>query len=465
MRVLFIYSVYRLKKSGRPITHLSNIQPGISYLSAVLNAHGHTTDLVVVNSRYPRDALTKVEKAIREFGPRLIAFTAVYSEFEFIVNLARAIKAAHPQLFLLAGGPHVTLNAEAVPDVFDAVCVGEGEYPTLELALQLSSGIEPAGIPNLRIRRNGSWEKNPPRPFLQDLDGLPFPDRAMWERWVEEKPVKSLAVVMGRGCPFECAYCCNHALKKTASGSYVRLRSPENIASEIKFLVGKYPGLREIYLEVESVTVNRVWAEALCLRLRRLKTEDGLDCSYGVNVRITPGADAAALFPLFKKAGISFVNIGLESGSERVRRDVLRRRYGNGDVCAAVAAARENGLKVVFYNLIGVPGETWKDFLETVEINRRCRPERTLTSIFFPYPGTILEAVCRAKGYIPANATTAMERRLSVLRLPGFPKKLIERAYIRFEYLVYKGYRPLLPLLFGMVKKRLSIVFFKLNDR
>ncbi|MCJ7653279.1 MAG: hypothetical protein MUO75_06225, partial [Actinobacteria bacterium] len=122
--------------------------------------------------------------------------------------------------------PHASLNPDdCLKSSFDAVCIGEGEYPTLELVEHLERGLSPTGIPNLYLKRGENIERNPTRPFLRDLEGLPFPDRDMWVPWVAN-PLSRPSVLVGRGCPFQCTYCCNHALGRLAEGRYVRLRSP-----------------------------------------------------------------------------------------------------------------------------------------------------------------------------------------------------------------------------------------------
>lgn len=72
--------------------------------------------------------------------------------------------------------------ADAAESIFDAICIGEGEYPTLEIASQLEKGVKPHGIMNLWIKNGNNIEKNSPRDYLPNIDGLPSPDREMWEK-------------------------------------------------------------------------------------------------------------------------------------------------------------------------------------------------------------------------------------------------------------------------------------------
>ena len=385
-----------------------------------------------------------LDKYIENFRPRLICFTAVSTEYAFIQKTALYIKKKHPDIFLLIGGPHVSLNPEdAIEGPFDAVCIGEGEYPALELVSQLEKGSSPANINNLWIKQGDEIYKNPVRPFIKEIDDLPFPDRDIWRDWTEDSPDSEIPVLLGRGCPFQCTYCCNHALRKLATGQYVRFRSVDNIMKEIKDISVKYPDKTNIYLEVETIGANRQWLEELCSSLTDFNNSLKKPLSYRTNLRITPGMPLEQIFTALKKGNFTAVSIGLESGSERVRRDILNRNYSNKDILEAVKSARRHGLKVYFYNLIGVPGESEADFADTIKMNRLCQPDKTYVHIFYPYPGTELYFKAKTGGLLSDNITTELERCTAVLDLPEFSKKRIQNGFIWFDYKVYKGYRPL----------------------
>jgi radical SAM superfamily enzyme YgiQ (UPF0313 family) len=440
LRVLFVHSEEDAYSPAKPLQIQERIQFGISYISSLLRREGHETRLVVLTRETPR----LLEEEVRRYDPGMVCFTAVYSEYLFLSRAAASLKKRYPDLFLLLGGPHASLNPEAClrESPFHAVCVGEGEYPTLEAAALLEEGKRPTRIPNLYIRLpGGGVEVNPPRPFIEDLDTLPFPDRAMWIPWVAD-PLSRPSVLVGRGCPFRCTYCCNHALRKVAVGPYVRLRDPARVVDELEGLKRTHPALGEVYLEVETLGVDTDWALELCTRLRELNRRLEAPLAFGSNLRITPGRDYRRLFAALAEGGFKFVNIGLESGSERVRREVLKRHYSNEDVIRAVRAAREHGLKVGMYNLIGLPGESRKEFMETVRVNRLCQPDWFLLSVFFPYPGTELYRVCSEIGLLDRPPRPELERRKPVLDLPGFPKWEVGLLRALFPLLVYGGRKP-----------------------
>jgi anaerobic magnesium-protoporphyrin IX monomethyl ester cyclase len=438
MRILFVHSEDDHYSVEKPLEGHERMQFGISYISALLKGKGHETRLVIPT----RLNVEILEEHVRDFDPALVCFTSVYTEFAFMSELAAGLKKSHPELYLLVGGPHASLKPEdCLASAFDAVCTGEGELATLELVSQLEAGASPAGIANMWIKRNGEVEKNPQRPFFEDLDSLPFPDREMWLPWMSNQYSRP-SVLLGRGCPFQCTYCCNHALARLATGKYVRLRSPGNIVEEILDLKATYPYMTEVYLEVETMGFNQDWAMELCGMLERMNADLEIPIEFGTNLRITPHTEYDDLFAALKRCGFRFVNIGLESGSERLRREVLKRNYSNDDIVNAITKAKEHGLEVGIYNLIGIPGETRRDYRETIKVTRECQPDWFLLSVFFPYPGTVLHTVCEESGLLDGPIETGYERRKPIIDHPGFSKRQIGRRFTWSHLLFYGGHRP-----------------------
>jgi anaerobic magnesium-protoporphyrin IX monomethyl ester cyclase len=438
MNILFVFSRKDANNYHKPITVRGDIQLGISSISALLKAQGHRTSLIVLCHKTPKHILIK---HINCFNPQLICFSAVFTEYDFIANIATFIKSNYPRIFLLAGGVHVTLNPqETINDSFDAICIGEGEFPTLELVRQLENNLTPKQIPNLWIKTGEVIDKTPPRPFIENLDDLPFTDRDIWEPWIQS-PLSEPSVLLGRGCPFQCTYCCNHALRKVSSGTYVRFRSPDHVIRELKEIRKKYPQTQSVNFEIETIGVDKKYPFELCSQLTKYNRSCRHPLSYGINLRITPNADFRDLFKAMQQANFGYIRIGLESGNERIRKDILKRIHSNDDFLNAVKFAKQYGLEVYIFVMIGLPGETWIDFQDTIDCVRRAQPKKTYFFIFYPYPGTILYQRCVEENLIPPKLDTKAERFRSILNLPGFSKKQIQREYNWFLYKVYKGRR------------------------
>ena len=450
-RVLFAFPVPSSHTPQMPLMNFMQGSLGISFISAYLRANGHETEAVVTGHNHPATSRRLLGEAVARFKPDLVGFSMTAPVFRDGVDVAKWLRQRYPDLYLIAGGPHVSLNPQATLEAgFDAACVGEGEQATLELVRQIGPGRRPRGIQNFWFRDGSAIEKNPPRPFVENLDSLPPADYRIWSKWVDpgmlalqgKGGVPTVSVLLGRGCPFSCTYCSNHALRKLASGTYVRVRSPESIVAEVQSVSELHPDVRTIYLEVETIAAKEDWAIALCGQLQALNAQRSVPLAFGCNLRVFPNLKPDAIFSAMKAANFTFLNIGLESGSERVRNEVLNRRYSNDDICSAVAAARRNGLRVYFYNLIGLPGETYGDFLETVRMNRLCAPDVHLTSIFEPYPGTELHRLCQEKGYLRTAPSNVKARSQAQLDFPGFSRAKIQHCYDWFDYYVMKGRIP-----------------------
>lgn len=465
--VLFFYSLNVIESVNKPLHSHEQMQFGISYISSLLLKHGYQTKLIVLSRTTGKNNETIIDDYLKRFNPGLICFTAISTEFQFTQEIAQYIRSHYPDIYLIVGGPHVSLNPDDdLLSDFDALCVGEGEYPVLELISQLEQDKIPGGVPNLWIKHNSKIEKNPTRPFLQDLNSLPFPDREMWKEWIEEKPGSRYSVLLGRGCPFQCTYCCNHAIKGLAAGPYVRFRSPDNILKEIKEVIKISPTVKDFYLEVETFGVNKKWALELCSKFEDFNSTLSKPLSFGVNLRITPSAANEDFFIACKKSNFKYINIGIESGSERVRREILKRNYSNENIIDAVALAKKSGLRVNLYNMIGLPNETLADFKETIKVNRACLPDSYFLYMFYPYPGTRLHSLCKEQNLLKGPLDTKRERRTPSLDLPGFSKRQIQKNYIWFEYHIYKGHRPTYKLLIKVFAAKLrtkSFLYFQLR--
>jgi radical SAM superfamily enzyme YgiQ (UPF0313 family) len=200
--------------------------------------------------------------------------------------------------------------------------------------------------------------------------------------------------------------------------------------------------MMDVYLQSETIAINLPWLDELAQKISAFNDELDEKISFGCNLRITRQLLTDRVFGALQRANVRTIEIGLESGSERLRCEVLRRHYSNEEFFQAVALARRHGMRVNVYNMIGLPGETLADYWQTVEVNHRACPDRSFTSIFFPYPGTDLYEICKAQGLLTETGDQTAERRCATLDYPTFPKAEIQRAFDWFEYRIYRGHRP-----------------------
>ncbi|MBI4646517.1 MAG: B12-binding domain-containing radical SAM protein [Bacteroidia bacterium] len=423
----------------KPLKGEEEIYLGISYISAVLKKSGHNTQLAVLDRKYKNRNFKTITHKITFFQPDIICFTSVNSEFDFIENIAAYIKLKYPKILLILGGVHATINPnEELFKNFDALCTGEGEYPILELVDAIEKNKNFSNLNNLWLKlHNGNIKINPNRPFIENLDNLPFPDREIWQEWILERNTR-ISILLGRGCPFNCTYCCNHKQRKVAEGNYVRLRSEQNILSEINELHTQFPEVKEYFLEIETLCIDMEWFIKLCKMLEESNRTVEKKISFSANLRIVPKMNFEQIFSNLKKANFDSVTIGIESGCERLRSEILKRSYSNDDIRQAASTAKKYGIKTGIFNMIGIPAETYSDFQETLKLNQEIQPDWHSTSIFVPYKGTELYEFTKNNGLLPKNMNYSNERQKAVLDLPGFSKKKIQKCFDSFHFNVYK---------------------------
>jgi len=437
MNILFIYSIRNAMLREKPLKGQEDIQLGIAQLSAVLKQEGHHTGLLVLDRKYGKKNLVRLVRKMHYGKFDLVCFSSVYSEFAFIREVASYVRKQF-QAFTLLGGSHVTVSPHiSYLDTFDALCIGEGEEALAELARGLEKGGDISPIQNLWVKQAGKVIQNPNRPFIQDLDALPLADRELFQEQIFE-PESRISVLLGRGCPYRCTYCCNHKIREVAGGKYVRMRSVPGILEELESLAHGFPGIGEYFLEVETLGAHMKWLEELCEGLEQFNRRREQKLSFSANLRVFDHMDHERIFSQLSRAGFDSVSIGLESGNERIRKEVLDRHYSNETIRHAVHTARKFGLKVGMFNLIGLPTESHEDYLDTLRLNQELQPDWHSTSIFFPYPGTRLHVLSEELGLIHEPLNGLEERQRAVLDLPGFPRRKIQREFDRFHFKVHR---------------------------
>jgi len=404
------------------------VQLGIASISAVLKSHGHKVSLSHLTKPTSRK---KILREIKQNSPDIVCFSSTTNQYPFVEKIAKWIKEEGLEVLTLVGGIHATLSPEEViqNDSIDIVCVGEGEYPLLELAEKIEKG-DCKGIEetqNLWFKRR----KNPVRPLISNLDSLPFPDYDLFdmEKFLKESE-NSIPLISGRGCPFDCTYCANSPLRRIYKGKgvYVRRRSVDNMLKEISLLTEKYPISRLDFAD-DTFTLNHKW-----LKEFSEKYSEQFDLPFACNGRIE--TINSKLLGMLKKAGCEVINYGVESGNEWLRREVLKRGNAtNQDITKVFEKTKEAAIKSFSYNIIGLPFETPEMIKETIALNKKINPDYVVVFIFNPYPGTELYNVCKRNGWLKEEYPTSYIEAKPMLNLPTLTGKEILHYYSEFNKL------------------------------
>ena len=393
---------------------------GPAFLAAYLRQHGHTVTALRVPPE--QDAETFAQRVI-EIDPQLIGISLTTRQWLRARDLMGSLR-LQTQFPVVAGGLHATFSPEHVLEHpgFDFVCLGEGEDALLELVQRLESGGPTDNIRNIQIPGGPRPELRPP---IESLDNLPFLARDLLN---EQYGVVHISTQ--RGCPFPCTYCAArqyHDLYGTAN-NYGRRRSVSSVMDELAEI--QRTGLLNyvIFLD-DTFTIFPTWVTEFCeIYTKRFHIP------YSVHAR----ADTVSpeMIRQLAESGCRHIVYGVESGSLRVRREIMHRPITNERMVETFQLTREAGIIVTANYMLGLPTETREDLEQTLLLHEQLQPDDFGYFVLYPYPGTRLFQVCKERGYLPDNfLELPANHRESILNLPELSRDEISEYYDRFTAL------------------------------
>jgi radical SAM superfamily enzyme YgiQ (UPF0313 family) len=433
MRILFIY----------PNLHAQiGFNYGLAYLSAVLRQQGHVTRLLNINDSlgYPLDT-GRITRDIEAFCPDLVGFSVVSNQMQYALEIAEAIR-THTDAPFICGGIHATMAPHDVLNtgIFDYVCVAEGEEALLDLVKAIETHKDPSAVQNIWSKRDGRIIENRVRSLIS-LDSLPPKDYELFDfqKMIDAKD-GWVGVMASRGCPFRCTYCLNHRIvdiyrKDTglppARLNYLRHHPIRDVIGELEYLLDTYSGIRMFIFDDDLFTFDRAYVHEFC-RIYGERIPIPFVCNAHVK------AFDRDIAKSLKKAGCRIVKFGLESGSERVRKEILNRPMTNQDLINAFRAAHESELHTSAFVMIGLPDESRADLFATIDLLATIQPGRFRWSIFFPFAGTVAHEIARQKGLIDFEKMRALSNftEESCLDFGETHNLLIEKLAAAFPWFV-----------------------------
>jgi radical SAM superfamily enzyme YgiQ (UPF0313 family) len=299
-------------------------------------------------------------------------------------ELLRHLKDKLPDVPLIVGGPHVTALPESLFQFgADYAVIGEGERTLLELVEALAGGNQnPELVPGLCFMNGGQVVRTPKRELIMNLDEVPLPARHLLPMHLystssaRSKRYPSHSMLASRGCPGVCTFC-----SKMTFGAKARYFSLERIVAEFRVLKEEY-GAKDIAVWDDNFTANQDLAVAVCERL----VADGFGLPWSVEARVD--CVSPAVLSALKTAGCECIAYGLESGSQRML-DSMNKRILKRDIARTIEMTKKVGLAIRGYFMIGLPGETMEDMLETIKFALELDIELATFTLFVPLPGTV----------------------------------------------------------------------------
>ncbi|MBN1593636.1 MAG: B12-binding domain-containing radical SAM protein [Candidatus Coatesbacteria bacterium] len=392
---------------------------GLLYLAAVLRQKG-LADVEIYDANVKQDDDETFKNRIAASGADILGFTSSTFEWLTTVHAIKMAREALPEALIAVGGPAVgaypkeCLSFEEI----DVGVIGEGEETLAEIVSRWDKGAPLDGIRGTVVHRDGHGVVAPPRPFIQNLDAIPFPardlvDRKAYNAIFIRKPFATL--ITSRGCPFQCSFC-----SRFYFGTKVRTRSAENILAEFEECVERY-GVREFMIYDDTFGVRKDIALELC----DLIIERGHKFRWSARTRVDC-VDAAALEKL-RRAGCYKLHMGVESGSEEMLKR-MKKGITLDQIRRTFRLAREAGIETVGYFMFGYPGDTLASMEKTKNLSLELRLSWADFSITTPAPRTELNDEFERSGYIDGDFWRRYTLGEPIDRLPYFTTPEFDEA-------------------------------------
>jgi len=360
---------------------------GTAYLNAAAKTSGHEFILHI------GDEIEGINEKIKNEAPDLIGFSCMSNFYKDILLLTKAIKKKF-EIPIILGGSHPTLFPDIInEESIDIICRGEGEFALIDILNAIENKKPYNEINNLWVKKANNIYKNDIRPLAEPLDNLPLIDWSCYENTIIAKSSPPIAFLI-RGCPYSCSYCFNAATRKmyTGKGSYIRYFSVERSILEIKQALKVFPPSPVLFTS-DSFGFNLKWTEELFTEYEKIT-------NLPFTLLIRPELATEEVIKLLSNHNCVSVALGVESGSERVRKEILNRCYDNKLLLNVAKRLHKYNIKFRAYNLIGLPTETDEELWETIEINIKMKTDFPRAAIFTPYPDTKIVEIAKDRGYL-----------------------------------------------------------------
>jgi len=383
-------------------SELAAIEPPVwaGLIAKFLQIHGVSVRVIDANAQ-DLEPDTAAER-IKDMNPSLVVIVVYGHQPSASTQNMPATRAvcqsldnlAHELPVMLLGG-HVSALPERTlrEEVCDFVCEGEGLYTILSLieVLKSSTTDSLSEVPGLWYRQNGDICSNAPAPLIRDMDshlpGVAWDSLTMdkyrahnWHCFGESSRTPYASIYTGLGCPFTCNFCCINA---PFGGSGYRCRSPENVIEEIDVLVQKY-GVRNIKFADELFVLKKGHVGGIC----DLISDRGYDLNIWAYARVDT-VDDVELLQKLRRAGVTWIALGIESGNERVLEDA-NKRTSRDRIFQAVAKVRDADINIIANYIFGLPEDDPASMQETFDLATELNCDFSNFYSAMAYPGSKL---------------------------------------------------------------------------
>ena len=406
-----------------------------SYVKKVTTG-AHDIKIIDLNQYGVAEGLSKFADTLAEFKPDIVGLSVMFDvSYKHVAGLAAAAKAVEPAIKVILGGAAVTTAWDIIladqPDV-DALCYSEGELALAKL-LDADDLEKELLVDPWVTRQSMGEERKPKTKTLENLNDVIAVDYSLIDtdqygmieafspfRKAKDEETKQFFIVTSRGCPFKCVFCA----EPTLHGGSMRYAALEIIEDHVKYLVDSY-----------GMNVLTIYDDQLLLNHKRAKEFFSILSKYNLRVETPNGLTAAyiddEMAALMKAAGMDTVQLAIESGTEHMLRNVIKKPLRLSKVAPVVESLHKNGLFVQGFFVMGIPGEREQDRTDTAQFIKDVGLDWGSFSLASPIRGSELYDICVKNKYIPDNMKIGeYELGTYIIRAPGLdPETLPQVSY------------------------------------
>jgi len=397
---------------------------GLAYVAAMLQQHKINVEILdALAQGFDQEHFLKhkklvgldyqtIKEKIIASNPDVVGISVPFS-FQSVEahQVAKIVKSINPQILVITGGSHATIQPDdlLLDNNIDYVVRGEGEYVLLDIVIHIKKDLDLSQISGLSYKnKNGKIIHNPRSTPILKLDKLPNPARSLlpMEKYFQAAKLgrviegmlsfgdRRTSLITSRGCPFFCTFCSvNLTMTRVWRG-----RSPENVMAEIKECVEEF-GIKYFDILDDNFTLDPARAKRIC----RLIIESKLKIKWSTPNGIRADKVDEELILLMKKAGCIQIKVAPESGSPEVLKNIIKKQLDLDKVKSVVSLCKKHHLSIEAFFVVGFPEESIYDIQKTISFAKDLRHLGCDYCYFFiatPYYGTEMYANAIAKGYL-----------------------------------------------------------------
>lgn len=383
-------------------------------------------------------SIEKITEKILQYNPQILGLTAMTTNINNALKIARAVRKKQPNITIVIGGIHATISSKEVlsNEAVDFIVVGEGEITFDQFLKNINQPEEFKNIDGLGYKENNQIIINQRRELIKNLNQLPFPAYDLLKIEEYRSPYMSrtpfISMLRSRGCPFQCIFC---GVQNMFGRTY-RIQDPERTIKEIDYLVDKF-NIKEIGFKDSEFILNQENVSRFC----DLLIERNYDLIWSCNARVDCGS--YQLYQKMKKAGCQIIAFGAESGDEDILK-ILKKGITVEQIREAVKQVKAAKIKASVNFMIGSPGETKGTIEKTIRLAKEIDPDYVHFSFTAPFPGTELREMAIKNNWLinpDLTTVTFMELTMNATNLTEqelrqYMKKAYRSFYFRPSYIL-----------------------------